>query len=170
MHNLFLQHAGAAEIPAHARRPRWATSAKRSRGWRWPIRSGISRCGTTSSWCTICRRPTTGFERIAAFFGAELAEQLIWVESDDGDVRLSGYVAHPSQSRGNQRMQYLFLNGRAIRDRSLQHALGEAYRGLLLTGRYPIAFLQIDMPPELVDVNVHPTKLEVRFQDGGPAL
>src|SRR5262249_19223034 len=70
-------------------------------------------------------------------------------------------------SRANQRMQFLFLNGRAIRDRSLQHALGEAYRGLLLTGRYPIAFLEIEMPPEQVDVNVHPTKLEVRFQDGG---
>ncbi len=105
--------------------------------------------------------------RIAAFFGGELAEQLIRVESRDGAVRLSGYVANPSHSRTNPRMQYLFLNGRAIRDRSLQHALGEAYRGLLLTGRYPIAFLEIEMPPEEVDVNVHPTKLEVRFQDGG---
>ena len=64
-------------------------------------------------------------------------------------------------------MQYLFLNGRSIRDRSLQHALGEAYRGLLLTGRYPISFLAFDMPADMVDVNVHPTKLEVRFQDGG---
>lgn len=64
-------------------------------------------------------------------------------------------------------MQYLFLNGRYIRDRSLQHALGEAYRGLLLTGRYPICFLMLELPPALVDVNVHPTKLEVRFQDGG---
>ena len=64
-------------------------------------------------------------------------------------------------------MQYLFLNGRHIRDRSLQHALGEAYRGLLMTGRYPIAFLSLEMPPEMVDVNVHPTKLEVRFQDSG---
>ncbi len=106
--------------------------------------------------------------RIAAVFGEQLAGELIWVEkAADGDVRLSGYVANPSQSRGNQRMQYLFLNGRAIRDRSLQHALGEAYRGLLLTGRYPVAVLQIEMPPEAVDVNVHPTKLEVRFQDGG---
>ncbi len=82
-------------------------------------------------------------------------------------MRLSGYVAHPSQSRSNNRMQYLFLNGRHIRDRSLQHALGEAYRGLLMTGRYPIAFLALEMPPDMVDVNVHPTKLEVRFQDGG---
>jgi len=106
-------------------------------------------------------------ERIERVFGRELAESLISVESTDGPVRLSGYVAHPSQSRSNNRMQYLFLNGRCIRDRSLQHALGEAYRGLLLTGRYPIAVLALQMPPELVDVNVHPTKLEVRFQDSG---
>jgi DNA mismatch repair protein MutL len=105
--------------------------------------------------------------RIASFFGEELANELLWVESNDGPVRLFGYVARPSQSRGNPRMQYLFLNGRAIRDRALAHALGEAYRGLLLTGRYPICFLQIAMPAEEVDVNVHPTKLEVRFQDGG---
>ena len=64
-------------------------------------------------------------------------------------------------------MQYLFLNGRAIRDRALQHALGEAYRGLMLTGRQPICFLRLEMPAELVDVNVHPTKQEVRFQDSG---
>jgi len=105
--------------------------------------------------------------RIGRFFGRDLAESLIQVESTDGDVRLSGYVANPSHSRANNRMQYLFLAGRSIRDRSLQHALGEAYRGLLMTGRYPIAFLRVEMPPEMVDVNVHPTKLEVRFQDAG---
>ena len=106
-------------------------------------------------------------ERIARFFGRDLADALIWVEGTDGEIKLSGYVAHPGQSRSHNRMQYFFLNGRYIRDRSLQHALGEAYRGLLLTGRYPIAFLTLHMPPELVDVNVHPTKLEVRFQDSG---
>jgi len=106
-------------------------------------------------------------ERIERFFGRELAEALIWVESQDGPVRLSGYVAHPSQSRSSNRMQYLLLGRRYIRDRSLQHALGEAYRGLLVTGRFPIAFLCLEMPPEIVDVNVHPTKLEVRFQDSG---
>ena len=106
-------------------------------------------------------------ERIAAFFGHDLAADLIAVSSADDDVRLSGYVASPSHSRANPRLQYLFLNTRAIRDRSLQHALSEAYRGLLLTGRYPIAFLRIEMPPDMVDVNVHPTKLEVRFQESG---
>jgi DNA mismatch repair protein MutL len=110
-------------------------------------------------------------ERIERLLGQELAGHWIAVESSDdsggGVVRLSGYVAHPSQSRSNARSQYLFLNGRYIRDRALGHALQEAYRGLLLTGRYPISCLQFEMPAELVDVNVHPTKLEVRFQDGG---
>ena len=106
-------------------------------------------------------------QRIAAALGRPLAEQLIWVQSADGPVRLAGYVAHPSESRSNNRAQYLFLNGRYIRDRSLQHALGEAYRGLLMTGRFPVALLSLTMPPDEVDVNVHPTKLEVRFQNSG---
>lgn len=105
--------------------------------------------------------------RVAALFGQALADRLIDVDNHDGQVRLWGYAADPSESRANNRMQYLFLNGRHIRDRSLQHALSEAYRGLLLTGRYPVAFLNLDLPADLVDVNVHPTKLEVRFQDGG---
>lgn len=106
-------------------------------------------------------------QRVAAFFGQDIADDLIDVESESDGVALAGFVANPMHSRATGRMQYLFLNGRAIRDRSLQHALGEAYRGLLLTGRQPICFLRLDMPPDLVDVNVHPTKQEVRFQDGG---
>jgi DNA mismatch repair protein MutL len=106
-------------------------------------------------------------ERIAGIAGRSLAESLLPVESRHGEVVLRGMVAHPSQSRSNNRMQYLFLNGRSIRDRALQHALSEAYRGLMTTGRYPIAFLHLEMPPEAVDVNVHPTKMEVRFLDGG---
>ncbi len=86
-------------------------------------------------------------ERIAAVFGGDLADALIAVESVDGEVRLNGYAAHPSQTRSHPKMQYVLLNGRAIRDRALQHALSEAYRGLVLTGRYPIAFLRIEMPP-----------------------
>jgi DNA mismatch repair protein MutL len=106
-------------------------------------------------------------ERIGKILGRQIAEALIPVESADGDVRIAGYAANPGQNRSNNRMQYVFLNGRHIRDRSLQHALGEAYRGMLMTGRYPIAVLALEMPVELVDVNVHPTKLEVRFQDSG---
>ncbi len=105
--------------------------------------------------------------RIAALFGDQIAQSLIQVESVEEGVRLRGYVANPTESRANNRLQYLLLNGRAIRDRSLQHALGEAYRGLLLSGRFPICFLRLDMPADSVDVNVHPTKLEVRFAEAG---
>lgn len=110
---------------------------------------------------------TTLSERIAALYGESLARNLIEVESEDDNVRLSGFVGLPHESRSNTKLQILLLNGRAIRDRALQHALQEAYRGLLTTGRYPVAFLRLDVPAELVDVNVHPTKAEVRFQDGG---
>ena len=110
-------------------------------------------------------------DRIAALFGEDLAAALIPVESvderDEGPVRLSGFVADPTHSRSHARMQHLLVNGRAIRDRSLQHALGEAYRGLLLSGRKPVCFLRMKMPPELIDVNVHPQKLEVRFAESG---
>ncbi|MBN1851962.1 MAG: DNA mismatch repair endonuclease MutL [Pirellulales bacterium] len=105
--------------------------------------------------------------RIAAFFGDDIAAALIPVHNAEHAIQIHGYVAHPSWSRSNQRWQYLFLNGRSIRDRSLSHALSEAYRGYLVSGRYPICFLQITMPPDAVDVNVHPTKQEVRFQDSG---
>lgn len=106
-------------------------------------------------------------DRIAKLFGDEVAEALVWVDSGQDAIRVSGYAALPHQSRANNRLQYFFLNRRYIRDRALQHALTEAYRGLLLVGRFPIAFLSIEMPTDLVDVNVHPTKLEVRFQDSG---
>jgi DNA mismatch repair protein MutL len=116
---------------------------------------------------TVFELPPTSspVERIASLFGRELAERLLPVEHCEGPVRLWGYVAHPQDSRTTNRFQYLFINRRYFRDRSLQHALGEAYRGLLPVGRYPVAFLWLEMPPEWVDVNVHPTKLEVRFQD-----
>lgn len=104
-------------------------------------------------------------ERIELFFGGELASQLIPVEAEFQGSRLWGYVGHPSENRSTRKGQYLFLNGRWIQDRSLQHALTEAYRGLLMVGRNPITFLFLETPADSVDVNVHPTKAEVRFRD-----
>ena len=110
--------------------------------------------------------PVTGMrERIAIFFGRELAESLLWIEGRIDQLYLWGYVAHPSQSRSSNKNQFLFLGGRYVRDRSLSHALSEAYRGLLMVGRNPVAFLNLEIPPEDVDINVHPTKIEVRFRD-----
>jgi DNA mismatch repair protein MutL len=119
---------------------------------------------------SVYELPPTGqvLDRLKLFFGSDVADKLIWVESQTTEARIWGYVAHPSESRSTRKGQYLFLNGRWIQDRSLQHALGEAYRGLLMTGRYPVAFLFLELAPELVDVNVHPTKAEVRFRDNQP--
>jgi DNA mismatch repair protein MutL len=104
-------------------------------------------------------------DRIGLFFGSDVGGALYALEARQGDVRLHGFVADPSCERGTARMQYFFLNGRWIRDRSLSHALQEAYRGLIMTGRYPVAFLFLELPADQVDVNVHPTKAEVRFRD-----
>src|SRR5580704_16646188 len=119
---------------------------------------------------SVYELPPTGqvLDRLKLFFGSDLTDKLIWVESQTAEARIWGYVAHPSESRATRKGQYLFLNGRWIQDRSLQHALGEAYRGLLMTGRYPVVFLFLELAPELVDVNVHPTKAEVRFRDNQP--
>ncbi len=104
-------------------------------------------------------------DRIGLFFGNEVREKLYFVDAEQGPVKLTGFIADPSCEKGNAKLQYLFLNGRWIRDRSLGHALQEAYRGLLMTGRYAVGFLFLTMPPDAVDVNVHPTKSEVRFRD-----
>ncbi len=103
-------------------------------------------------------------DRIAAFYGDDLRGQLRVVEGEHQGMTLGGYVADPICERGGTQMQYVFVNGRWIRDRFISQALQEAYRGLLLTGKHPVAFLFLDVPPDAVDVNVHPTKAEVRFR------
>ncbi len=103
--------------------------------------------------------------RIGALFGRRVAEPLLECDTRSGDLRLRALFGPPSQVRGNSRHQYLFLNGRYIKDRSLGFALKEAYRGLIMPKDHPVAFLFIDMNPAEVDVNVHPTKTEVRFRD-----
>jgi DNA mismatch repair protein MutL len=104
-------------------------------------------------------------DRIGMFFGKDIRDALIDVKSDHGPVVLTGFVADPVCDRGNAKLQYLFINGRCVRDRSLGHALQEAFRGLLMTGRYAVGFLFLRLPADQVDVNVHPTKSEVRFRD-----
>lgn len=105
-------------------------------------------------------------DHIGLFFGAEVRDRLLALPERGGPVGLRGYVADPCCDRGTPKGQYFFVNRRWIRDRSIGHALQEAYRGLLMTGRYAIVFLYLEVPPDQVDVNVHPTKTEVRFRDG----
>ncbi|AMV29933.1 DNA mismatch repair protein MutL [Gemmata sp. SH-PL17] len=104
-------------------------------------------------------------DRIALFFTGEVRDALYEIDSGEGPMRLTGYIADPKCDRGNSKLQYLFVNGRWFRDRSVAHALQESFRGLLMSGRYAIGFLFLTIPPDKVDVNVHPTKSEVRFQE-----
>jgi len=104
-------------------------------------------------------------QRVSDLFGPDLAEALLPVSPRGADVSVSGLIAPPSAARGSAKWQYFFLNGRYIRDRVLAHALREAYRGRLEPSRYPLAMLFLEVPPADVDVNVHPTKIEVRFRD-----
>lgn len=103
--------------------------------------------------------------RVAGLFGAELAEPLIPIFREGDDVRIEGLVAPPAESRGSSKWEYVFVNGRYIRDRFVSHAIKEAYRSLIDPSRYPVAFLFISINPGHVDVNVHPTKIEVRWRD-----
>ncbi|HUR55792.1 MAG TPA: DNA mismatch repair endonuclease MutL [Gemmataceae bacterium] len=104
-------------------------------------------------------------DRIGLFFGGEVRDALYELDSGPGTVHLTGYIGDPKCDRGNSKLQYLFVNGRWFRDRSVAHAMQEAFRGLLMTGRYAVGFLFLTLPPDKLDVNVHPTKSEVRFQE-----
>ena len=103
--------------------------------------------------------------RIRRTFGAELAESLMPVEATDGMTHLMGYVAPPRFSRRDTARQMWFLNGRSMRDKVLTRVLRDSYRGFLEEGRQPVAFLQLSIDPAQVDVNVHPSKTEVRLRD-----
>ena len=103
--------------------------------------------------------------RIRRTFGSELASNLVPVSAQDGDLVLEGFVAPPRFARRDTSRQMFFLNGRNLRDKILIRALKDSYRGFLVDGRQPVAFLCLGMDPSQVDVNVHPTKTEVRFRD-----
>jgi len=94
---------------------------------------------------------------------SDISENLIQAESSEKGLHVQALMGKPLISRTNNRFQYVFLNGRFIRDKFISHAIKEAYRGLLEPGRFPVVFLFIQMPFEDYDVNVHPTKIEVRF-------
>lgn len=104
-------------------------------------------------------------ERVAAVLSEREAEGLVPTHGEEGALRIEGFVSRPDAQRANAAGLHLFVNRRPVRDRLLRHALLEAYRDVLPRGRYPTALLFLDVPPEAVDVNVHPAKWEVRFAD-----
>ncbi len=107
--------------------------------------------------------------RLARMIGREFAENALQIDATREGIRLYGYAALPTYSRGAAVAQYLFVNGRPVRDKMLTGALRAAYFDFLSRDRHPAAALFIDCDPALVDVNVHPAKSEVRFRDPGLA-
>lgn len=119
---------------------------------------------------TVCRfrKGQTLRQRVAEVLGEETAERMLEIDPTQIDPTrgsLRGFVGRPDLHRRNSQSIYTFLNGRFIRDRSLIHAVREAYRGYQIPGHHPVAVLFLDVSPADVDVNVHPAKLEVRFRD-----
>lgn len=104
-------------------------------------------------------------DRLQAIFRLDHTRNLIPVSNTCGEITLSGYVAKPEINRASLRSLCIFINGRFVRDRIIQHAVLEAYGSFLMKGRYPVGALYVILPPAGVDVNVHPTKHEVRFKE-----
>ena len=109
--------------------------------------------------------PPGRLARLALVMGRDFAENALPIDAEREGLRLSGYAGLPTLNRASAQHQYLFVNGRPVRDRLLHGAVRAAYADLLHRGRHPMAALFVDLPPDLVDVNVHPTKAEVRFRD-----
>ena len=113
--------------------------------------------------------PEGRLARLSAVLGREFADNALALDQDREGVRLTGYAGLPTYNRGSAAHQYLFVNGRAVRDRLLHGALRAAYADFLARDRHPAAVLYLTLDPTLVDVNVHPAKAEVRFRDPGLA-
>ena len=105
--------------------------------------------------------------RLSALLGADFAENTIPIDAERRSFRLKGYAGVPTYNRGNAQQQYLFVNGRAVRDKLFVGAVRGAYMDYLARDRHPVLALFLDADPEDVDVNVHPAKAEVRFKDSG---
>ncbi len=105
--------------------------------------------------------------RFALIIGRDFADNAVEVEAEREGVKLTGYAGLPTYNRATARAQYLFVNGRPVRDRLLAGAVRGAYHDFVGGGRHPVLVLFIELPPDALDVNVHPAKTEVRFRDAG---
>jgi DNA mismatch repair protein MutL len=114
--------------------------------------------------------PAAGPERLAQLWGRSLAEQALPVDLSEDGLRVHGWCAPPQLSRGNRGAQWLYVNGRPVEHRQLGYHLAQAYGSLMPHGRHAVAALFLELPPEQVDVNVHPAKREVRFRREGLVL
>jgi DNA mismatch repair protein MutL len=105
-------------------------------------------------------------EVLSSLYGVDIAKQMLAVEFNEGGDHIHGFISPISLTRSNRQEITIFVNGRWVKDASVAAAIVKAYHTMLMVGRYPIVILFLEMPPEAVDVNVHPAKAEVRFGEG----
>lgn len=103
-------------------------------------------------------------ERVEVVLGSDFTGRLLPVEYASGRMRVGGFVSNPDSTRANRYLQFFFVNRRSVKDRVVSHAVNQAYQSLIPRDRFPAAVVFLDVPPEEVDVNVHPAKAEIRFQ------
>jgi DNA mismatch repair protein MutL len=109
--------------------------------------------------------PTDGLRRVAQLLGDRFAETAVPIDESYGGLRLHGWVGLPTHSRAHADQQFFYVNGRSVKDRVVGYAVKQAYRDVLFHGRHPVFVLYLELDARQVDVNVHPTKYEVRFRD-----
>ena len=102
-------------------------------------------------------------DAVYSVFGRDITANLLQIDGSDETLSVAGFIGKPEIARGNRNFEYFFINGRYIKDKIIQKALEEAYLGYQMKGTFPFAVLNINIEPELVDVNVHPSKMEIRF-------
>ena len=105
--------------------------------------------------------------RLSAILGRDFGDNAVEIDAEREGIHLTGFAGLPTFSRGNSQHQYLFINGRSVKDKLLHGAVRGAYQDFLARDRYPVVALYVDLPMDFVDVNVHPAKTEVRFRDTG---
>lgn len=115
----------------------------------------------------VLQTPGTGdlFATIYAVFGGSFAKKMMQVSIENNDVTVKGYTSIPMQCRANRTMQYFFVNGRYVKSNACTTALEEGYKGSVMVGKFPACVLFINLPLHMLDINVHPAKIEVRFAD-----
>ena len=103
------------------------------------------------------------FQRVQQLLGRNFVENAYWIDADSVSMRLSGWLGHPSDARSQADLQYVYVNGRIVKDKTISHALRMAYEGILHGHQHAAYLLFLEVEPENIDVNVHPTKHEIRF-------
>ncbi|NNP73569.1 DNA mismatch repair protein MutL [Acinetobacter defluvii] len=103
------------------------------------------------------------FQRVQQLLGRQFTENAYWIDADSISMRLSGWLGHPSDARAQADLQYVYVNGRIVKDKTISHALRMAYDGILHGHQHAAYLLFLEVDPENIDVNVHPTKHEIRF-------